>query len=123
MNALLHRAIVLVSGQGDELDNPLPKRHLIPASVDADGKPTPLCLCAHVRRGGCQQWRRCPLLETEMASETAHDHSRTFSGMTAAEKGAARERKRNALIAHAQAIFWTVAVAALCAALMTGMRG
>lgn len=118
MNATLNRLLLLVHGQGDELDNP-PKRHFWPATVDADGKPTPTCFCAHVR-GGCRQGRACPLRETELAIEEAPSDA-PFSGKTAAEKRAERERSRNRRranwLAIAQALVGLIGFAATLALL------
>lgn len=110
--AILHKAIVAISGQGDHLETP--KRHLVPGRWNHDGRAVPQCT-----GGGCNQGRRpercdCRLYVlhphlhrvtlTEIDDETAFPIERTFRGMTTAQKQAERERKANARCANLRAL-------------------
>jgi hypothetical protein len=109
------------------------KRAFLPSTVDRDGIPMPSCT------GSCNQGRApcdCaafprqvlhPHLHrvtlTELDLELPFDAERTFSGKTSEQLRAERERNVTRVITGAQAFGWTVALAALCAALMAGMKG
>lgn len=131
MNARLHRLIVLVSGQPDAWATPMNSRHgMQHVDTREAWKGCAGGMCNQGRnpeRCDCKLHVLHPHLHritlTEIDNDVAPDPSRTFSGLTSAEIRAKRERNAARVRAGAVAVFWTVALAALCAALMSGMRG
>lgn len=108
--AMADRLLQVVHGQGDELDNPLPGFWGRAGGARVDTmKPQPCYLDFET--------------STELDLEVPPSDTRTFSGMTAAEKRAAREHQRERAIGAAQGLVGVVLAGAVLAFLMLVMRG